>query len=107
MQDRRIFTRFNVELPVKFMMQSSKEGLARVHDVSAKGVGLVSDEALISNTAVEMWLEWADKRDSFYLRGRIVWIKETALGKYRAGISLDKADFMGLSHILRDKGMLR
>lgn len=107
MQDRRIFTRFNIELPVKFLLQSSKEGLADIYDVSAKGVGLVSDEPLMCNTVVEMWLEGSDKHQPLYVRGRIAWVKETELGKYRAGINLDKADFMGLSHILRAKGMLR
>lgn len=107
MKDRRIFARFDVGVPGRLLSQDDKEKMTKVCDISAKGVGVVSDEKVDYNTLVELWIELPDKRDSFYIRGKVSWVKEVTPEKYRIGINLDKADFMGLAYILRNTGGLR
>lgn len=102
MEDRRIFQRFNIRFPLNFLnMKTGREGTGQTQDVSAKGIGLVTDQALQPQTPLELWLEVPDKGEPLYTRGEVVWSEMVELDKYRVGINLEKADLMGLSRILR------
>ena len=104
MEDRRIFARFNVHMPLKFLSQGwGKEGQATTHDLSAKGVSMVTSENLSPRTTLEMWLEVPDKGDPLYARGEVVWSKMIEPDKYFTGVSLEKADLVGLSRALRSE----
>jgi hypothetical protein len=100
--DRRIFERFSIRFPVKFLdVATGTEGLAQTNDISAKGIGLRTSFALQARTPLEIWLEVPDKGEPLYTRGQVVWAKPEGQNEYRAGINLEKADLMGLSRILR------
>jgi len=101
-EDRRIFERFNTEMPVRFLESTgTQENTARTFDISAKGVGLVSKDRIPEKSALEVWLQIPDKGEPVYSRGEVVWSKSTGINEYRSGISLEKADLMGLSRVLR------
>ena len=102
MEDRRIFQRFSVERPLKFLdMDSGTEGQAMTLDISAKGVGLISGYELKPRAALEMWLEVSDKEKPVYTRGEVIWSKKTESGNFTTGINLEKANLMDLSRLLR------
>lgn len=102
MEDRRIFARFAVNFPVRFLNpKENKEGLAQTKNVSAKGIGLVANRELAPHTPLEMWLDIPDKGEPLYTRGEVVWSKMAEPNQYLAGVDLEKADLMGLSRILR------
>ncbi|MFH1441869.1 MAG: PilZ domain-containing protein [Candidatus Omnitrophota bacterium] len=103
MEDRRIFARFAVNLRVRFLAEQEKnEGLAQSKDISAKGLGLFLVNKLANNSSLELWLEIPDKMEPLYMRGKVIWAdKVDSSDNYRVGISLEKADFMGLSRLLR------
>lgn len=102
MQDRRVFQRFTVQFPLKFLdIANGKEGIAQIQDISAKGIGLRTKEALNPRTLLEIWMSVPDKGEPFYTRGEVVWSKPEGTDEYRAGVNLEKADLMGLSRILR------
>jgi len=102
MEDKRIFSRIGVALPVKFLDPSTNnEASAVTRDISAKGVGLVVDRQLNPNTDIEMWIKMPDDGTPLYSRGKVVWSNRVAEGKFRTGVSLEKADLMGLSRALR------
>lgn len=102
MEDRRIFERFPMQLPVKFLdLASGKEGQANTCDISAKGVGFVGNTELAPRAPVEVWLQIPDQGEPLYTRGEVVWSKRLEPNVYRAGINLEKADLMGLSRVLR------
>lgn len=102
MEDRRIFQRFIVSLPVKFLdLSAGKEGVAQACDISAKGIGLISNEELKPRSALEIWLQILGNGKPLYTRGVVVWSKQEAPNKYRLGINLEKADLIGLSRALR------
>jgi len=101
-EDRRIFERFPARLSLKFLnLDSNREGQAESSDISAKGIGLVTNEALSPNTALEMWLNIPDRGEPLYTRGEVVWSRMLGQDKYRAGIELNKADLMGMARVLR------
>ena len=102
MEDRRIFQRFSVERPLKFLdMDNGSEGQAMTLDISAKGIGLVSGSELKPRAALEMWLDVSDKQEPIYTRGEVVWSKRTESGNFTSGINLEKANLMDLSRLLR------
>lgn len=101
-KDKRIFERFSVKLPARFLgANSDKEKEAETSDISAKGIGLVTNEELLPNTVLELWLHIPDKGQPLYARGQVVWSKTVSADEYQAGINLEKANLMGMSRILR------
>ncbi len=102
MEDRRIFARMDINLPVKFLdSNNGSEGKASTIDISANGFGLATDVKLSAKTPLEMWLEIPDQHDPFYTRGEVVWTKNlSGIGNYRAGVRLEKAELMGLARVL-------
>jgi c-di-GMP-binding flagellar brake protein YcgR len=102
MEDRRIFQRFPVNLAVRFFnLTSGSEGKAQALNISAKGIGLTLSEEIKPRSALELWLEVSEKGEPLYTRGDVVWSRPDAAGKFSVGISLEKADLMGLSRALR------
>lgn len=102
MEDRRIFERFPVNFPLKYLdSKQNKEGQAQARDVSAKGMGFVTNGALPPQTPLEMWIEIPDKGEPLYIRGEVVWSVPQGANEYRVGVDLEKADLMGLSRVLR------
>jgi hypothetical protein len=104
-EDRRVFNRFPVAVPVDVLdVNTGEESKAYAMDISAKGVGLVLDEEKLScPREVEMWLHIPDKGEPLYNRGSVAWTNVLENGKQRVGICLEKADLMGLSRVLRTK----
>ena len=102
MEDHRIFDRIAAKLPMRYIdPQSGTEGEAQLQDISAKGIGLVTQAGMSRKTALEMWIDVPDKGEPLYTRGEVVWSQMVAPQKYRTGVNLEKADLMGLSRVLR------
>lgn len=102
LRDNRIFERFNVSFPLRFIdLKRNKEGQAQVKDVSAKGLGIIAKDELVSDTPLEMWLDIPDRGEPLYTRGEVIWSKLTGSSQWRAGIELEKADLMSMSRVLR------
>ena len=100
--DKRIFERIPVKLPLRFLYSNSDtEGLAQTHNISAAGIGLVTDIELLNHTPLEMWLQIPDKGEPFHLAGKVVWFDMIEPNKYKVGISLEKAELMEMSRVLR------
>lgn len=101
MEDRRIFERFPARFPLRFIdLKDNKEGIAQVRDVSAKGVGMITNEQLEPHTPLELWLQIPDRGEPLYTRGEVVWSNLKGI-HYHTGINLERADMMGLSRALR------
>jgi hypothetical protein len=102
MEDKRIFERFAKRLPLRFLdLNAFQEGSAQTEDISAKGIGFISDVELKANTPLELWVEAADKGEPIYARGEVVWSEAGLGGQCRVGVNLEKANLMGLSRVLR------
>jgi len=100
--DHRIFERFPVNLSARYLnLDTGREGLASTQDVSAKGLGLLTNEELKLHTALEIWFEMKDKGEPLYTRGAVVWVKTIDVNNYKLGVELEKADLMGISRVFK------
>ncbi|MEI6631631.1 MAG: PilZ domain-containing protein [bacterium] len=102
MADRRLFARMETKFPLKFLnMVNTNEECAQVVDISAGGVGFVTNESLPVNTPLEMWLNIPDRHVPFYTKGEVAWSSPIPeLNQQRVGVRLEKAELMGLARIL-------
>ncbi len=100
--DRRIFGRFSAKIPLRFInLRENSEGEATTEDIGAKGIGFMAKEELKPRTPLEMWLQIPDKGEPLYTRGEVVWSKMVEPNRHRIGVSLERADLMGLSRVMR------
>ena len=100
--DHRIFERFPVHYSARFLnLDNGNEGVAQTVDISAKGLGLVCDQELPIQTALEIWLQVPNKGEPLYLRGEVAWTKASGLTNFHFGVQLEKAALMGISRFLR------
>ena len=100
--DRRVFERFNVNFPTRFIdLRQNQEGQAEACDVSAKGIGLLMRQEVKPSTSLEIWLDLPDKGGPLYTRGKVVWASQIEPQLWRTGVSLEKAELMGLARIFR------
>ena len=101
--DRRLFERIPVSLPVRFVdVYSQKEYSAQTHDISATGIGIVTDMPLSPQSDLDIWLQIPDHDNPLYTKGKVVWTKQDDADgtRYRAGIKLEKMEFAGMSFIV-------
>ncbi|MFA4984140.1 MAG: PilZ domain-containing protein [Candidatus Omnitrophota bacterium] len=102
MEDNRVFARINTRLPVRFLNPvDGSEGVGETTDISANGVGFVTNQELTNRTPLEMWLNIPDKHEPLYTRGRVMWAgANPGIGNRRIGVRLDRAELMGLARVL-------
>jgi hypothetical protein len=100
-QERRLFPRIPKRLSVRLVnLETKKWSLAKTHDISAKGIGLITENFLAAPAPLEMWLPIADKGESYYTKGRVVWSQRLAPAEYKTGIALEKMDLAGIAPFL-------
>ncbi len=103
-EDKRIFARFPVKFPMRFLdLLANRDLQAQALDMGAKGLGFLSSTELKPYTPLELWLKVPDKNDPFYTRGEVVWSEKIGPNQFRTGVNLEKADLMGISRILRNR----
>ncbi len=103
MQDRRVFERFNVEIPVKFhSLNNDVKGTGKIINVSAGGGGMVvTTKYLLPSTPLEIQLLIPDNKDPLVATGKVIWLKAIEPTLFLAGVEFDKVDFMGIARALR------
>ncbi|MDD5432463.1 MAG: PilZ domain-containing protein [Candidatus Omnitrophica bacterium] len=107
-KDNRIFERFAANFPLKYLdLDYNKEGSAKTLDISANGLGITTDECLPKHSNLELWLQIPDMGQPLYARAKVIWSDKSGTNACRAGIKLEKADFLGLARVLRIIGTRR
>lgn len=107
MEDRRVFARIEVKLPLKFVDPlSNKTAEGQAINVSASGIGFVTKEDIPEVVPIEIWLDIPDHHGALYARGTIVWRKTNKRQgqKQRLGVCLEKEELLGLARVLWAKG---
>lgn len=101
--DRRMFERIPANLSLKILdLVLNKEISAKTLDVSANGLGIVTEEKMSPYTSLGLWLQMPNHGQPLYTKGIVIWSKQVEPNKYRSGISLGKPEFMGLAPILNN-----
>lgn len=100
--DRRSFFRFPATVPLTFInLEEDAAGEGETHDISAKGIGFLTEKELAPATIVDIWLKVPDRADGIYAKGEVVWSRQVEPDVYRVGVNLEKVDFISMSHVLR------
>jgi len=102
MPDRRVFGRLKVKFPLRFLNRiSGDEEHAQVVDISAGGLGFVTEKSIAINTPLELWLNIPDRHLPFYTKGDVAWTWPSLDGgQHHVGVRFEKPELMGLARIL-------
>ena len=91
----------SLELPVSYCrVDYVGKNYVHTHDISAEGMGLISDNVLVSGAELEMSLRVPLVDKEFPVQGKVIWSRRYG-NSFRSGISLASAELMEISTILR------
>ena len=100
-EDRRIFERFKVNLPLVCSEQESAHNSeVDAFDISAEGLGVISNAELKPGAEMNLSVRIPALNKEFPAHGTVVWTRKYYT-RFRAGVRLDPSCFMGISTILR------
>lgn len=92
-KERRVFARFPVKILLRyFNLNLPGEARAQTQDISAKGLCLVTKEALATDAPLDIWLQMPDNSEQVYLRGNVIWSSMIEPDKYRVGVNLENTE---------------
>jgi len=98
--DRRRYPRFDVRLQLKnFDLNVLGEIAATTRDISARGIGCVSDHGLPVGTNLDIWLYLPDG-EAVHTDGTVVW-SVPGTGTCHMGIRIVKEDIKPIPIVLR------
>lgn len=102
MEDRRVFARIKVKIPMKFLShEAGIEGEAETVDISANGVGFVTNKEIPMHAPIEMWLEIPDHQEPVHILGHVVWSYVVPDKKEsRIGVELEEERLIALARAL-------
>lgn len=107
-EDRRLFLRFNIDLPLRyFNISLNKKGRASTRNISANGIGIITDEELPAHSLLDIWLDAPDTGEVLNTKGEVVWSRLLEPGKYLVGVKLLNVDLMVVWKVLSSKKKTR
>ena len=100
-EDRRVFMRFSMSLPVKFFCPDpSVSGKGQLRDISASGLGFLTNKRLHVYTRMDINVMIPQSDKPFYSKGEVMWVERIDFDMYRVGIKLDTPELMGVWRVL-------
>jgi hypothetical protein len=100
-EDRRTFERFQVEVPLSCSeVNSQEEHNLNAHDISAEGMGVLSEKEFSPGVEVSMSLHLPGSNKELSAQGKVIWSERSGDG-FRVGINLEETGLMEVSTILR------
>ncbi len=102
-QEKRAFSRFNIEIPLDSTASYAAEGMARArtHDISSRGLGVILHHALPVSQPVELCMVLPGSGQRLKVRGTPSWCSPIGNDCYRIGIQLDAEYFNPITTALR------
>ncbi|MCM8797617.1 MAG: PilZ domain-containing protein [Candidatus Omnitrophica bacterium] len=86
-QEKRVFKRFPVHIPLTCCDNFGNLGYAETQDISMGGVGITLNRGLPTGSIVEIFLQIPDNGQKIYRKATVIWSLNVT-GKYRAGLKL-------------------
>jgi hypothetical protein len=101
-KEKRAFTRFPIRISLDYLdANSNKTSESETLDISAQGLGIITDEELPSDTYLQIVLKMPDNGEQISRKGKVIWSKKIYPLKYRAGIRLEEPKIKPISLVLR------
>ncbi len=102
--ERRKYPRFDIELEMRnYNRNCMGEIPMTTKDISAKGIGCVSDNPLPVGTYLDMWVHLPNG-EPVHTEGKVIWICRDG-SRYRMGIDLCKEELKPIPIVLRSLQM--
>lgn len=98
--DKRRVPRFQINLPIR-NGNPDDQRFSRTFDISATGVGLISDHELPLGEPLQLCLFMPDNNEEIRLQGKAVWISMSGSSRFRIGVSLDEPRLKPIPLVLR------
>ena len=99
--DRRIFERFRINLHLVCVPKEPGDNReVNAFDISAQGLGLISDTNLTPGAKCDLTLRIPALDKEFPAHGTVIWTKKFNT-RFRCGLQLDPSHLMGISTVLR------
>lgn len=101
-EDRRMFERIPAVFSAGYLDRgSSVSNQAETFDISASGIGMMTNKELAADTPVDVWVDLPHNSEPLHVRGEVTWSKMVEPNKYKVGVLLDTIKLMDMSRILR------
>ncbi|MFC1631355.1 PilZ domain-containing protein [Candidatus Omnitrophota bacterium] len=100
-KDRRIFERFDVDFSAKLKQaEIRKQSPANCFDVSATGIGVLTEEKLIPTPKLEVSVDIPDGYTPLRSGVRLIWTRKVREDKWRSGLEFKGISLMALRRVL-------
>jgi len=100
-----MFDRFEVDFSADVKQSHAEQSnFAQCYDISAGGLGLLTEGKLTPEANMEIWLGIPDGHPPFRSLARVLWSKQVQENKWRSGLEFEKVDFMGVRRIFDTPG---
>lgn len=102
-EEKRTFTRFNIEIPLTSVFSPANPAMAhaRTHDISSQGLGVILHYALPLGKTAELCMVLPEDGQRLNVRGTPVWCQPIGDDCYRIGIRLDAQYFNPITTALK------
>ncbi|MCK5580197.1 MAG: PilZ domain-containing protein [Candidatus Omnitrophica bacterium] len=102
MENRRLFERFRVDVPVRFSGVIPKTGPEMfLTNASANGARFSGSIFVKENDIVMLEVDVPDGHDPLILNGRIVWSRKNKSNMYDVGVEFHDVHFMAMRRICK------
>jgi len=89
--EKRAFPRFPISIPLSYRDPNLCSVVnTKTYDISAMGIGLVTDKELSPDTCLQICLHMVDNGEKINIKGKVAWVAKFASDKYRVGIKLEE-----------------
>ena len=106
--EKRCAPRFPIAIPITYYNPDcAGQYSCETHDVSSKGIGMVTRQGFSVGQSLDFYLHMADNAEEIHRRGRVVWASQVSQDKYRIGIELEGENLKPVEIILRTISSLR
>ena len=102
-QEKRAHMRFPARMPINYTLACGPinyalacgptaiddKSNAKTNDISAEGLGLLTDEELVPGESIQICMQMVDNNEKILVRGKVVWSTMIEPGTYRVGLKLE------------------
>ncbi len=100
-RDRRFFARFKTCVDIYGRDRIPERGCTI--DISAQGIGLVSEQEMKVEAPIEICLRFPNSKDEYVASGKVAWSVKLEDNTYRVGVALEKPELMMIAQFLRSE----
>lgn len=101
-QEKRKYLRFTITIPLNHCrLDSGRIGKAQTKDISAQGIGIVTDEELAPKTLLDIWITMPDNGEQIHAKGEVVWVRKAGANNYHIGTNLKDSRLKPIPIVLR------